>query len=92
MILAASSCRESADDRSREMASRVREHASTRESETVQRASTPGDPHRILYHAPTDLSETSARATNAAIVGIRQAPEPAQRPADSSASRVKPPR
>jgi hypothetical protein len=92
MVLAASSCMESANERAQEAASRARTQASTRESETVQRASTPGDPHRILYHAPTDLSETSARATNAAIVGIQHQPQPTEQSADSGSGRVKPPR
>jgi hypothetical protein len=92
LVLAASSCSESANDRAREAASRAREAASTRESETVQRAATPGDPHRILYHAPTDLSDSSARATNAAIVGIQQVPKPAQPPAHAASPPAKPPR
>jgi hypothetical protein len=88
----AASCSESANDRAREAASRAREAASTRESETVQRASTPGDPHRILYHAPTDLSDSSERATNAAIVGIQQVPKPPQPPAHAGSPPAKPPR
>jgi hypothetical protein len=40
----------------------------------------PQDPHRILYHAPTALSDTSARLTNARIVGIEKVPQPAERP------------
>jgi hypothetical protein len=91
LVLAASSCSESANDRAREAASRAREAASTRESETVQRAATPGDPHRILYHAPTDLSDSSARATNAAIVGIQQVPKRGQ-PPHAGSPPAKPPR
>ncbi len=92
MVLAASSCRESAHERAQKAALRARAEAGTRESETVQRASTPGDAQRILYHAPTDLSETNARATNAAIVGIQQVQQPAESSADTGPRRGKPPR
>jgi Tfp pilus assembly protein PilX len=92
MALTASACRESANERAHAAALRVRAEAGTRESETVQRASTPADAHRILYHAPTDLSETSARATNAAIYGLQQLPPSAKSSADAGAPRVAPPR
>lgn len=90
LVLAASACTESASDRARKEAARARGEASTRESETVQRASTPGDSHRILYHAPTDLSATNARATNAPIVGIQQEPQPTESSAHAGPPPVKP--
>jgi hypothetical protein len=80
LLLAALSCTESANDRARKAELRARAEASTRESEVVQRAISPQDPHRILYHAPTDLSDTSARLTDARIVGIEKVPQPAERP------------
>jgi triphosphoribosyl-dephospho-CoA synthetase len=92
LALIASACGESANERAHEAALRVRAQAGTRESESVPRASTPADAHRILYHAPTDLSETSARATNAAIYGLQQLPPSAKSSADAGAPRVAPPR
>ncbi len=80
LLLAASSCTESANDRARKAESRARAEASTRESEVVQRVTTPQDPHRLIYHAPTDLSDTTARLTNAPIAGIEKVPQPAERP------------
>jgi len=75
-----SSCRESAYDRARKAESRARTEASTRESEVVQRVMTPQDPHRLVYHAPTDLSDTNARLTNAPIAGIEKVPQPVEPP------------
>ena len=92
LLLAASSCSESADDRARHAAMRVRTQASTRESETVQRVTTPPDAHRILYHAPTDLSDTSARLTNAPIAGIEKTSQPKKPSEHSNAPSAKPPR
>lgn len=92
LAVRASSCRESASDRARKAAARSREEASARESETVRRAATPQDPHRILYHAPTDLSDTNARLTNAPIVGIEKVPQPTEPAAHSGPPPVKPPR
>jgi hypothetical protein len=92
LMLSVTSCRESANDRARKAASRAREQASIRESETVHRVTTPQDPHRILYHAPTDLSDTNARLTNAPIVGIEKVPEPTEPAVHSGAPPVKPPR
>jgi hypothetical protein len=92
LVLPAASCRESANARARKAATRAREQASTRESEAVQRATTPQDPHRILYHAPDDLSDTSARLTNAPIVGIEKVPRPTEPAAHSGSPRVKAPR
>ena len=92
LALPVASCRESANDRAREAAARARAAASTRESETVQRAMSPQDPHRIVYHAPTDLSDTNARLTNAPIVGIEKVPEPTEPAVHSGPPPVKPPR
>jgi hypothetical protein len=92
LLLATSSCRESADDRARHAALRVRTEASTRESETVQRVTTPQDARRILYHAPTDLSATNARLTNAPIAGIEKTSQPIQPTEHSGSSPAKPPR
>jgi hypothetical protein len=92
LLLAASSCSESADDRARHAALRVRTQASTRESETVQRATTPQDAHRILYHAPTDLSDTSARLTNAPIAGIEKTSQPMKPTGHSDSPPARPPR
>jgi hypothetical protein len=91
-VLPLTSCRESANDRARKAASRAREQASTRESETVRRVTTSQDPHRIVYHAPDDLSDTNARLTNAAIVGIEKVPEPTEPSVHSGPPPVKPPR
>jgi len=91
LVLAAASCMESANDRARRAAARARDQASIRESEEVRRVTTPQDPHRILYHAPTDLSDTNARLTNAAIVGIDKVPEPTEPSAHSAPPPVKPP-
>lgn len=90
LVLAASACVQSEQDRERTAALRAREEASTRESETVQRVTTPQDPHRILYHAPTDLSDTNARLTNAAIVGIEKVPRPTEPSVRSGPPPVKP--
>src|SRR3569623_1463500 len=78
LLLEVFSCKESANDRARKAALRARAEASTRESEVVQRVTTPQDPHRIVYHAPDDLSDTSARLTNAPIVGIEKKPQPTE--------------
>jgi len=85
LMLAASACAQSEDDRARAAALRAREEASTRESEVVARVSTPRDPHRILYHAPTDLSDTSAKRTGATIEGLAKAPQ-ATKPAPRGGS------
>ena len=78
LLLAVVSCRESATDRARKATLRARAEASTRESEIVQRVTSPQDPHRLVYHAPDDLSDTSARLTNAPIVGIEKMPQPTE--------------
>ena len=78
LMLVASSCVQSADDRARAASLRARDEASTRESEVVKRVSTPPDPHRILYHATTDLSDSNARRTGATIVGLEQVPPRAE--------------
>jgi hypothetical protein len=78
LLLAVVSCRESATDRARKATLRARAEASTRESEVVQRVTSPQDPHRLVYHAPDDLSDTSARLTNAPIVGIEKMPQPTE--------------
>jgi len=91
LMLAAAACVQSERDRERKAALRVREQATTRQSETVERVRTPQDPHRILYHAPTDLSDTNARATNAAIVGIEKVPQPTEPSVHSGQPPVKPP-
>lgn len=91
LLFAAAACVQSEGDRERKAALRVREQASTRASETVERVSTPQDPHRILYHPPTDLSDTNARLTNAAIVGIAKAPQPTEPTVQSAPPPVKPP-
>ena len=92
LVLPTISCSESANDRARRAAARARAEASTRESETVRRVTTPQDPHRILYHAPDDLSDSSARLTNAPIVGIEKVPQPTEPTAHSGPPPVKPPR
>jgi len=92
LMLAAVACVQSEHDREQKAALRVREQAATRESEPVQRVTTPPDPHRILYHAPTDLSDTNARMTNAAIVGIEKMPKPTEPAKHSEPPPVKPPR
>jgi hypothetical protein len=92
LVLLTTSCSESANDRARNAASRARAQASTRESETVQRVTTPQDSHRILYHSPDDLSDTNARLTNAPIVGIAKAPQPTEPVVHSGPPPVKPPR
>ncbi len=85
------SCEQSADDRSRRAGIRVKEEASTRESETVQRLTTPQDPHRILYHAPNDLSDSNAIRTNATLVGENRVPQPTEPSVHSGAPPEKPP-
>jgi hypothetical protein len=92
LVLPTISCSESASDRARKAAARVHTEASTRESETVRRVTTPQDPHRILYHAPDDLSDSSARLTNAAIVGLEKVPQPTEPAVHSGPPPVKPPR
>jgi hypothetical protein len=92
LVVVASACSQSASDRARKAALRARDEASARESETVQRLATPQDPHRILYHAPTDLSYANAQRTGAAIVGIDKVPQPTEPPVHSGAPPVKPPR
>jgi hypothetical protein len=92
LVLPTTSCSESANDRARRADSRARTQASTRESETVRRVTTPQDPHRILYHAPDDLSDSNARLTNAPIVGIAKVPQPTEPAVHSGSPPVKPPR
>jgi hypothetical protein len=92
LMLAASSCAQSAEERAHKATIRTRDEVSTRESETVRRVSTPPDPPRIIYHAPDDLSDSSARMTNATIVGIEKAPQPAEPQVHSGPPPVKPPR
>jgi hypothetical protein len=91
-ILEMASCAQSADDRARKAGLRAREQSSTRESETVRRAMSPHDPHRLLYHAPDDLSDSSARETRAAIVGIEKVPQPTKPAVHSGSPPLKPPR
>ena len=90
-MLATAACVQSEHDRERSAALRVREQAITRESETFARVTTPQDPHRVLYHPPTDLSDTNARLTNAAIVGIAKVPQPTEPSVHSGPPPVKPP-
>ena len=90
LLLAVLSCRESATDRARKATLRASAEASTRESEVVQRVTTPQDPHRLVYHAPTDLSDTSARLSNAPIVGTERKPQPTEPAVHSGPSREKP--
>ena len=90
LLLAVFSCRESANDRARKANLRARAEASTRESEVVRRVTAPQDPHRLVYHAPTDLSDTSARLTNAPIVGIEKMPQPTEPAVHSGPAPEKP--
>jgi hypothetical protein len=90
LAVSVSSCRESANDRARKATLRARAEASTRESEVVRRVTTPEDPHRLVYHAPTDLSATSARLTNAPIVGIEKVPQPTEPSVHSGPPPAKP--
>ena len=92
LLLAVVSCRESATDRARKATLRARAEASTRESEVVQRVTSPQDPHRLVYHAPDDLSDTSARLTNAPIVGIERMPQPTEPAVHSGSPPEKKPR
>jgi hypothetical protein len=90
-MLFASACSQSADDRAQRAERRVRSLASTRESETVKRVTAPDDPHRLVYHAPDDLSDSSARRTNATIVGLTKVPQPTEPAVHSGPPPVKPP-
>jgi Flp pilus assembly protein TadB len=91
LMVAAAACAQSADSRARSAARRERNEASIRASETVQRAATPQVPNRILYDAPTSLSDSNARRTGAAIVGLDKQPQPME-PAVHSASPSEKPR
>jgi hypothetical protein len=64
LVGVAIACGQSAEDRARSAAARASAEASVRESATVQRLTTPQDSGRILYDAPTDLSDTSTRAVS----------------------------
>ena len=90
LVLVAASCAQSANDRARKAELRAREEASVRASETVQHAAAPQDPHRLLYHAPDDLSIASARRTGAMIVGIDTLPQPTEPSVHSGAPPEKP--
>ncbi len=57
-------CVQSADTRAERAAAREREQAPVRASLTVQRVTIPRDSGRILYDAPTDLSDTTRRAAS----------------------------
>ena len=78
LIAVAASCAQSAEDRAQRAALRVKEQATTRESEEVRRLATPQIPQRILYHAPTDLSDSNAVKMNATIVGENRVPQPTE--------------
>lgn len=57
-------CGQSADDRARHASARASDEANVHESATVQRLMTPRDSGRVLYDAPTELSDTSTRAVS----------------------------
>ncbi len=64
-LAAASGCVQSAEKRAERASARAREAAAVRESPTVQRVMIPRDSGRVLYDAPTDLSDTATRAAKA---------------------------
>jgi hypothetical protein len=90
LTIAAAACAQSADSRERNAAQRARDEASTRASETVRRASTPQVPNRLLYDAPTSLSDSNARRTRATIVGLDKLPQPTEPATQSGPPPVKP--
>ncbi|MEO7039259.1 MAG: hypothetical protein ABI186_04420 [Candidatus Elarobacter sp.] len=61
LLAAASGCVQSAEKRAERASAREREAAAVRESPTVRRVMIPRDSGRILYDAPTELSDTAAR-------------------------------
>lgn len=61
-LAAASGCVQSAEKRAKRASARAREAAHVRASPTVQRVTIPPDSGRILYDAPTDLSDTATHA------------------------------
>lgn len=66
---AVAGCGQSADDRSRHAAERVREQALVRETPTVERVTIPSDSGRLIYDPPPDLSATSPGRPGVAING-----------------------
>jgi hypothetical protein len=64
LVAIAMGCTQSAEDHARSAAARASAEEIVRESATVQRLMTPQDSGRILYDAPTDLSDTSTRAVS----------------------------
>jgi hypothetical protein len=91
-LIAAAACAQSADSRERTAAQRARDQASTRASEIVQRAATPRVPNRLLYDAPTSLSDSNARRTGATIVGVNKLPQPTEPSTHSGPPPVRPQR
>jgi Flp pilus assembly protein TadB len=90
LMVAAAACTQSAESRERTAARRARDEASTRESETVRRASTPHVPNRLIYDAPTSLSDSNARRTGATIVGVEKELQPTEPSVHSGPPPVKP--
>ncbi|MDQ2930589.1 MAG: hypothetical protein M3Y05_07225 [Gemmatimonadota bacterium] len=64
-LTAASGCVQSAEKRAERASARASEAAPVRASPTVQRVMIPPDSGRLLYDAPTDLSDTTTRAAKA---------------------------
>ena len=63
-LASAAGCVQSAEKRAERAATREREQSPVRASPTVQRVTIPRDSGRILYDAPTDLSDTTTRTAS----------------------------
>ncbi len=66
----AEGCVQSANNRAERASERAREEAPVRASPTVQRVMIPPDSGRLLYDAPTDLSDSAARRAAARLAKV----------------------